>query len=183
VDIIGQILEREGSRFTNDPRDSGGPTKYGITQRTLSSFLGRAATLAEVRDMTEATARAVYSSLYITKPGYMPIQKLSDRIADEVIDTGVNCGTARATMFLQRALNGLNRNGQDYADIKEDGDCGPATVGALRAYLLLRHSEGESVLLKALDGLQTAFYLDLARGRPKDEAFVYGWLRKRIGNA
>jgi lysozyme family protein len=183
VDIIGDIIKREGSAYTNDPKDSGGPTKYGVTQRTLSLFLGRTAAISEVQTMTEATARAVYESMYITKPGYRNVQQLSERIANELIDTGVNCGTARATMFLQRALNALNRNATDYPDLKEDGDCGPGTINALRAYLRLRKSEGESVLMKALDGLQTAFYLDLARARPKDEAFVYGWLRNRIGNA
>lgn len=30
--IIDQILAEEGAAYTNDSRDSGGPTKYGITQ-------------------------------------------------------------------------------------------------------------------------------------------------------
>ena len=33
-DIIDGIIRREGSTYTNDPADPGGPTKYGITLAT-----------------------------------------------------------------------------------------------------------------------------------------------------
>lgn len=35
-DIISDIIRAEGTAYTNDPRDSGGPTKYGITQAALA---------------------------------------------------------------------------------------------------------------------------------------------------
>lgn len=179
-DIITEVIQREGSTYTNDPKDSGGPTRYGITQAALASYRGRPVSAAEVAVLSEKEARAIYRKRYIDDPGYAPVLELSDAIAAEVIDAGVNTGPARATIFLQESLNALNRNGRDFADIAEDGACGPGTVGALRAYLAKRGKEGETVLLRALNSLQGAFYIDLARRRPKDEEYVYGWLRTRV---
>jgi lysozyme family protein len=66
------------------------------------------------------------------------------------------------------------------ADIKEDGDIGPGTVAALKAYLGRRGKQGEQVLLKALNCLQGARYIELARGRSANEAFLFGWLANRV---
>lgn len=62
-DLLDDIIRREGG-FVDDPQDLGGATKYGITQKTLSDFLGRAATRDEVRDLTESTAREIYRANY-----------------------------------------------------------------------------------------------------------------------
>lgn len=177
---ITDVLQREGSAFTDDPKDSGGPTKWGITQATLSRYLGRPASRSEVEALDERTARAVYRFLFVDEPGYTAVLQRSEAIGSEVIDTGVNMGPPRATMMLQAALNGLNRNGRDYPDIAEDGRCGAGTIAALTAYLAKRGREGETVLLRALNCQQGAYYLDLARRRPKDEEYLYGWLRERV---
>ena len=44
-----------------------------------------------------------------------------------------------------------------------------------------RGRNGEAVLLKAMEALQGARYIDLAECRPANEAFLYGWLANRIG--
>lgn len=178
--IIDGVIAREGAKFTNDPKDSGGPTKYGVTQRALAAYLGKPVSAADVAAMTEALARAVYRHSYVDEPGYAALVPISEAIAGEVVDTGVNTGTARATLMLQQALNGLNRNARDYADVPEDGKCGPGTARALAAFKAKRGKEGETVLLRALNCLQGAFYIELARGRPKDEEYLYGWLRERV---
>ena len=179
-DIISGVIQREGSAFTNDPKDSGGPTKYGITQAVLAKSRGRAVTAAEVAALTEAEARAIYRARYVEAPGYMPVLTLSQAVGEKLVDAGVNTGPARATTMLQRALNGLNRNGRDYADVAEDGECGAGTVAALSAFLRKRGREGETVLVRAINCQLGSFYLDLARGRPKDEEYVYGWLLQRV---
>lgn len=98
-----------------------------------------------------------------------------------MFDTGINMGPAIATGFLQRALNALNRNGRDYADIKADRKIGPQTIDALRQFLKKRGKSGETVLLKAVEALQGERYIKLAEQRPANEAFLYGWLANRIG--
>ena len=36
MSLINEIINREGRKFTNLPADKGGPTKFGITQKTLT---------------------------------------------------------------------------------------------------------------------------------------------------
>lgn len=179
-DIIAVVVQREGSAFTNDPKDSGGPTKYGITLATLSKHRKHPVTAQDVAALTEAEAHAIYRNRFVVEPGYLALLNVSEIVAEEVIDTGVNLGPPRATMLLQQALNALNRNGRDYSDVAEDGECGQSTVAALLSYLTKRGREGELILHRALNCLQGAFYIDLARRRPKDEEYLYGWLRTRV---
>lgn len=178
--IIDNVIAAEGVIFTNNPADSGGPTKFGITQAALSAHRGRAVKANEVAQLTLEEARTIYYVRYVVKPGFDRLLHMSPRIAEEVIDTGVNTGPARAAEFLQRALNALNRREADYPDVRVDGACGPATINALRAFLRQRGPDGETVMLRALNCLQGAFYIALAEGRPKDEEFLFGWLKNRV---
>ena len=77
----------------------------------------------------------------------------------------------------------MNRNGKDFADLTPDGRVGPVTLAALDAFLDLRGAGGEVVLMRALEALQGERYLRLAEKRPANEAFLYGWLANRIGQA
>lgn len=179
-ELINGILDREGEKYTNDPADSGGPTKWGITQSTLSKYRGTPATPLDVAALTRAQAYAIYLKLYYTAPGFDKVANLSPKIAEELTDTGVNCGVGIAGEMLQRALNVLNLEGTKYPDLKIDGDCGAKTLAALDSYLKWRGAEGEKVLLRALNCLQGERYISLAERRPKDERFVYGWLKERV---
>lgn len=178
--IIDGVIKRESAAYTNDPRDSGGPTKYGITQATLSRDRGVLVTPEDVQRLTEAEARSIYYRRYVTQPGFGAIAGIDERIAEEVIDTGVLCGQGRAATWLQTALNSFNRQGQDYPDVKEDGDVGPATLAALTALLAKRGADGRTVLLRALNALQGAFLLELGRRRQKDEDYLFGWFLNRV---
>lgn len=180
ADIISAILRAEGEQFTNDPRDSGGPTKWGVTQAALSAYLGRPASIDEVRNLTEAGARKVYLQKFYLGPRLDLLMPISPAVTAEVMDTGVNTGVVRAVTMLQRLLNGLNAGGTLWPDIAADGQCGPGTASALKAFLARRGTEGERVLLVGLNALQGAFYVELAERREKDEAFLYGWLRERV---
>lgn len=173
--LADEVIGKEGG-YVNDPRDSGGETIWGITKDTARRY---GYTQAMVM-MPRSTAVAIYRARYWTEPGFNKVAAINERVAAELFDTGVNMGVNRAGEFLQRALNALNNGGKHYADIDEDGDVGPATRRALTAYLDRRGAQGETVLLRALNALQGAFYLDLAARRPKDEAFVYGWLLNRV---
>lgn len=173
--LIDGVIGREG-RYSNNPADRGGETMWGITVAVAraNGYAG------PMRDMPRETAKDIYYKRYVQGPGFAAIMTVSEPIAEELVDTGVNMGPSVASMFLQKSLNGLNRQGKDYNDIIEDGDVGQATLNALRAYIRTRGAEGVTVLLKALNCLQGARYIELARGRGANETFLYGWLRTRV---
>jgi lysozyme family protein len=173
--LIDDLLKREGG-YVDHPSDRGGPTKYGITEQRARAYGYGGA----MRDLPLNIARDIYRSIYWERPGFADIAKRSPKLATELFDTGVNMGPKVAAVFLQRALNVLNRQGGDYPDILADGDIGPMTLHALDG-LLARRPDGETVLLKAVDALQGAKYIAIAEANPGQEAFAYGWIRNRIG--
>ena len=173
--IINGIIEREGG-YVNDPSDSGGETKYGITKRVARSYGFK----GKMRNLTRDYAYMIYSKMYWHKLHLDTIEDLSLLIAEEMADTGVNMGVGRAGEFLQRSLNVLNNRGQYYNDLIVDGAVGQKTVNALKSFLSLRGAKGEAVLYKMLNALQGAFYVKLAERRVKDEKFMFGWFNNRV---
>jgi len=121
--IIENILDREGDAFTDRAADRGGPTKRGITLATLSRYLGRPATVAELKQLTRDQARTLYQTLYIDEPGYRDIQ--DGLLRGVVVDCCVQFGDDDATPWLQRAANELG------ATLTVDGSCGPKTLAAV----------------------------------------------------
>ena len=177
--LIDGVIEREGG-YVDNPADKGGPTCFGITQ-AVARANGYAGAM---RQLPREEAAAIYRRLYWLRPKLDAVAERSGRIAAELFDTGVNMGPAVAVTFLQRALTALNRNAKDYPDLVPDGRIGAQTLAALDAFLELRgKSSGGTVLLRALEALQGERYLRLAERRPANEAFLYGWLANRIGEA
>jgi len=170
--IINKIIAAEGG-YVNDPDDSGGETNYGITEEVARENGYHDPMI----DLPRELAFDIYAKRYWDIVCGDDLVNLSEAIAEEVVDTGVNMGVGRAAEFLQRSLNVLNWGGDLYADIVVDRNIGPATINALATYLLYRE---ESAMLKALNCLQGAFYIELAEPREKDESFLYGWLRNRV---
>ena len=173
--IIEGIVGREGG-FTDNPKDKGGPTRWGITQAVARQY----GYTGDMRTLPREVAKAIYLELYYVGPKFDQVHALSPRIAEELTDTGVNCGQAVAAKFLQRALNAFNREARIYPDITVDGQLGIRSLAALRAYLEHRGAEGEEVMLKALNCLQGERYIGLAERRPANEEFVWGWIKNRV---
>jgi lysozyme family protein len=177
-DLIDAVIEREGD-YVDHPADRGGPTRWGITEPVARTHGWRGA----MRHLPRDEAVAIYRQRYWHRPGLAAVAARAPRLAAELFDTGVNMGPPVAAGFLQRALNALNRGATDYADLTLDGRIGPATLTAIDAFLATRRAVGEAVLLKAIDALQGERYVALAERRPANEAFLYGWLIRRIGQA
>ena len=98
---LALTLKYEGS-FVNNPRDPGGPTNMGITIATLSHELGRAATITDVRNLSETGAgRALVASIYRKRYWNLvngdSLPKGVDAIA---FDIAVNSGPGRALAWL-----------------------------------------------------------------------------------
>lgn len=174
--LIDRVIALEGN-YSDHPADRGGPTRWGVTE-TVARAHGY---VGNMRNFPRKEAATIYKRKYWFLPGFDQIAVYAPDIAAELFDTGINMGTGTASGFLQRALNALNRDGRDYKDISVDRDIGGKTLGALESFLHRRGTEGETVLLKAIEALQGARYIKLAETRPANEAFLYGWLANRIG--
>lgn len=174
--MIEATIGKEGG-YSDHPADTGGATMWGITERVAR----RHGYVGDMRDLPREKAVAIYRQEYAIDPGFAAVAEISPVIGEELFDTGVNTGPAVPSLWFQQILNGLNNGGKLYADIKEDGDIGPGTIAAFKAYRKARGAEADAVMLKALNCMQGARYIDLARRRGANEAFLYGWLRTRIG--
>jgi len=173
--IFDAIVGREGG-YSNNPADRGGPTRWGVTEKTARAH----GYTGDMRNLPRETALAIYDADYWTGPRFDHVHAISPRIAEELCDTGVNMGPAVQSAMLQRWLNVLNLKATLYPDLSADGQIGPRTLNALRAFLAKRGAEGEAVLLKGLNCSQGARYLELAEQRPDNETFLYGWVRERV---
>lgn len=162
--------------YSNDPNDAGGETKFGITKAEARAHGYTGA----MRDMPLSVARQ------IMRDGYWDLLRLdsvaprSQRIAEELFDSAINMGVGTAGRFLQRALNVLNRGATDYPDLTVDGVVGPMTVFSLGKFLDRRGPQGETVMLRALNALQGARYVEIAENKPSQEGFEYGWFNQRV---
>lgn len=171
-----EVVGLEGD-FTDDPSDSGGATRYGITE----SVARRNGYSLSMSTLPLDFAKRVYRKDY-WEPLRLSEIVLSGalNLALEMFECGVNLGIAQPAKFLQTILNACNDQEDLYRDVIVDGKIGTLTLNALNAYLEHRGDEGCDVLVVAMNCLQGVYYLNLAQNRPKDERFVYGWLKNRL---
>lgn len=153
----------EGDEFTDDPRDSGGPSKFGVTIWAYSTFLGRAVSQEEIQALTFQKAGVFYEARYWKPLRCESLQ--SGAAATAIFDSGVLYGIGTAAIITQKALNSCG------ADLKTDGVLGDKSIAALNAtpeedFLEAFHA----LLLKRID---TVIMLN-----PKNESFRKGWTQR-----
>ena len=176
ADAITNIIKVEGG-YTNDPNDNGGETNFGITVAVARAF----GYTGPMESMTQQIARDIYAQRYWHAPRFSDVAVVSELLAEELLDTGVNMGPATAGKFLQRALNVLNQGDKTYPNISVDGAVGNMTITALKAFLAARGKAGEAVLFRMLNAQQSVRYIELAESKVSQETFEYGWQLNRVG--
>ena len=155
--MLDDVIRREGG-YVHDPVDRGGPTKYGITQRTLRAWRGQAVTADDVRRLTTDEARTIYRRRYVDAPGFA---RLPDPLRAQVVDNGVLSGPRQAVKDLQRAIGGVT----------VDGRLGPTTRAALR-------QQGVAVVHARLIQVRAARIGRLVQRAPAQVRFLRGWLTR-----
>jgi lysozyme family protein len=176
--MLDGAIDREKG-FVDHPADRGGPTRWGITEKTARRY----GYDGEMRDLPRSLAAQIYRDWYVVQPGFDKVMDFSQPITEELVDTGINMGQQRAGEFLQRVLNVLNREARLWPDLKVDGQVGPATLFALDHALKrsgYTKQQNERVILTGLNALQGAQYIAIAERDPSQEEFAFGWLRTRV---
>ncbi len=123
-DIIARVIKDEGGdKYTCNPADPGGATKWGITIPALTDYRGASTnavnkpTAEDIKALTFDDAVAFYEWLMATtKIGLIQ----NDLVRYWVFDAAVHTGRQQATKLLQRALG-----------VKDDGVLGVVTLAAV----------------------------------------------------
>lgn len=164
--MIKEILRREGG-YVDHPSDRGGPTNFGITQQTLSLYIGRAALVSDVQSLQSDVAAEIYEQNYYYKPG---IHKLPGPIQPFVFDSAANHGPRRAIKFVQSVVNEAGRQ----PPLDTDGAMGPNTRAGAEWAL----SEMGEYFLAALIVERRNFYRVIVANNPSQGVFLKGWMNR-----
>lgn len=114
------IAQEGGAKYTNDPRDPGGPTKYGVTLKTLAEFTGNPdLTEIDVQALTEEHAAQIFRAGYYD-PTHADL--LPAPLALMLVDFAYNSGPRVACRKLQERLG-----------VTADGSIGPRTAAVANA--------------------------------------------------
>lgn len=148
--------------YSNNKNDPGGPTKYGITHRTLAAHRGVASvTAAQVKALTLKEAEEIYRRSYWAQSGGDLLPVGLDYAA---FDFGVNSGPARAVKSLQKVVG-----------VTQDGIVGGQTIAAVG-----RYPGGVSALIRAYCDERMQFLRSLG-GAQGWSANGRGWTRRVTG--
>lgn len=136
--------------YVNASTDKGGPTKYGITHRTLAKHRGlKTVTSTQVKALTLAEAEAIYRKSYWTQSGGDVLPVGLDYAA---FDFGVKSGPGTAAKILQKTVG-----------VAQDGDIGVRTLAAVQAYpggtvkLIRDYCAARMDFLRAITNPKTGF--------------------------
>lgn len=152
-EIFKYLLKVEGG-YSNDKNDSGGKTKYGITEREARSHGYK----GDMRNLSLDFAKKIYEEDYYKKNQLDKVE--NDKIALSICDFSVNSGSY-GVRKAQETLNKINGT-----NLKVDGVLGEKTLEALNEI-------NPETFLKEYHNSQRKYYNSIAYG--KNKVFLKGW--------
>lgn len=144
--------------YTNDKFDSGGPTNWGITIADLSEFLGRAASVDEVKNMTKFTAKQIYEKKYWNPLSLDRVESGAKAIC--IFDIGVVRGIGVPPIYAQQICG-----------VTVDGHIGPITLSAINAM-------DDRTFITQFSRKTRNGFLAIVGRRPTQARFLKGWLNR-----
>lgn len=106
------IVNQNEGGYQNDPQDDGNwymgnliGTNWGIAAPTLAGFLGRTPTIAEMKNLSKATAELILKRNYWEKNNFGKLHNQS--VATMLYDGAVNHGTGGMRILTEKALTRL----------------------------------------------------------------------------
>ena len=150
---VTKILKEEGG-YVNDPRDSGGATNRGITQKVYDAWRKKKNLDPQpVKLSTKLEAIEIYEGIWQD----CKASELPPGLNLVHFDFAVNAGNRRAAMVLQEILN-----------VRIDGIIGPKTLAAA-------HEKPVEESIKAYSSRRLIFYQRVVVRKPTNRAFIRGW--------
>ena len=154
-----------GSRFTQDPDDPGGATKFGVSMRFLSGLPLKESDLdgdgkltwKDVAGMTAEQARGIYRRYFWDS---LFLDHLQGQLAAVMFDTAVNCGRSRVVKWLQEAVR-----------VVADGKIGPITIRATNAIPAV-------ILYRKILDRREEHYRELEATKIWAKKYINGWLNR-----
>lgn len=158
--ILGNTLQHEGG-FTVDV---GGPTNYGVTQKSYDAYTAkRGINSKSVKELVpEDYGRFYYDEFYTApKINMIPYQS----VKGVLFDYAVNSGSARAVKDLQKEVGAI-----------ADGVLGPKTLAAVDKYI---NQYGETFLAHQILNRRANYMVNLSQKNPDKYAkYLQGWLNR-----
>ncbi len=147
-----KLMGHEGG-FVDHPKDPGGATRYGITQRVAraNGYEG------DMRNLPLSEAKRIARESYWDA---VRADEMPDAVRFDLFDAAYNSGVERATQWVQRA-----------AGAADDGIIGPKTILAVRM-------ADPHLLSKRFNGHRLNFLAD----RKTWDHFGRGWARRIASN-
>jgi lysozyme family protein len=151
---LEKMLAHEGG-YVDHPKDPGGRTNLGVTQRVWEEWIGHGVDEKQMRVLTPLMVKPLY------KRKYWDAVRADDLVAGVdycVFDVAVNSGPGRAIKFLQSCVG-----------VTPDGGFGPLTLAAVK------DSEEDPTRLIEL---YCAKRLEFLQSLKTFETFGKGWSRR-----
>lgn len=158
------LFKNEGSVYTNDPDDSGGPTKYGITKKTYEKFYGIEVDASEIEAITPAIAKQIYAAHYWAPMRCGEIKSLALAVA--FFDCSVLYGVGTTRNLIRRALSLCG------APIKLEGKVDEEVLGFIN---LMEGGTQRILLMNTFYGLILKRIAAVIQENPKNEKYRNGW--------
>ena len=179
---LGVVLHHEGyAAFTDDPQDPGGPTKWGVSLRTLKSLPKLAGDIdrdgdVDIEDIKTLTRDDAVRLIYRPLWNRHKYDRITDAtIAIKAFDFTVNMGSRRykivrvgtrvsvggSNVLLQWAVRAATG-----VVLVPDGYIGPKSIAAINA-------APSRALLAAYKSEAAGYYRSLNK-----ERFIRGWLNR-----
>lgn len=145
-----------GDAITDDADDTGGLTRWGISQANNPDV--------DVRNLTEAGAQRIYFEKYFLGSHANELPEFMQLVH---FNCAVNCGVGTAVKILQNVIGA-----------KVDGKAGPKTIGKANHYF-----KGPRTFVSWYLTRQALYYFNIVERRRSQHKWLAGWMRRTIDAA
>jgi lysozyme family protein len=152
AESLQKLLVHEGG-FVDHPDDPGGMTNLGVTKAVWEEWVGHPVDEKQMRSLTPVAVAPLYRAKYWNK---IKGDDLPTGVDYVVFDAAVNSGAGRAAKWLQACVG-----------VEVDGDIGPKTLAAVRAF-------DTNQLIEDYAKRRLSFLMDLKHW----DTFGKGWSRR-----